>query len=209
MNIHDVYRPFLRYFRTRRMRVFVEQFKVSDASRIVDVGGSPFNWSLIGQKPDITLVNVNVQDWDDGRMRMLCYDGKVLPFADHAFDLCYSNSVIEHVGDWSDIQRFAREIRRMAPAYYIQTPNRNFFIEPHFICAFVHWLPFGLRRKMIRYASVWGWVTKPSQQDIDNALSGIRLLNVSEMKVLFPDAVIMRERFLGMTKSIIACKVPG
>ncbi len=36
LSIHDIYRPLLRYFRTRRMRQFVELFGVTDQTRIID-----------------------------------------------------------------------------------------------------------------------------------------------------------------------------
>lgn len=99
MNIHDVCRPFQKYFRPRRRRDFVKMFHVSDATRIVDVGGTPFNWELINLAPDV-LVNISGKEWERPRMRMIVYDGRKLPFCDNTFNVCYSNSVIEHVGSW-------------------------------------------------------------------------------------------------------------
>jgi hypothetical protein len=121
-------------------------------------------------------------------------------------DVCYSNSVIEHVGSWDDQQRFAAEVRRMAPQYYVQTPNRYFFVEPHLITPFIHFLPRGIARKLMKNFTVHGLITRPSQQWRDAFLAQTRLLTVSEMRTLFPDAAIFREKFLGMTKSIIAIR---
>lgn len=42
--------------------------------------------------------------------------------------------------------------------------------------------------------------------DILNELKRIRLLNIKEMKKLFVDAEIIKEKYLAMVKSIIAVK---
>lgn len=40
-------------------------------------------------------------------------------------------------------------------------------------------------------------------------LDEVRLLTFAEMKLLFPDCTILRERFLGLTKSYIAVRPPS
>ncbi len=45
-------------------------------------------------------------------------DGRHLPFKDRAFDITYSNSVIEHLGDFTSQQAFAREVSRVAACYF-------------------------------------------------------------------------------------------
>ena len=207
MNIDKFYEPFFRYFRGRRMRRFVSEFQISANSHILDVGGTPFNWSLVPVEPEVTLLNVDIvgERWD-GRFRWVPGDGCALQFADQEFDICYSNSVIEHVGGWEAQQRFAAEVQRVAGAYYVQTPNRWFFIEPHVVGAFIHWLPLGLYRRLARVLSVRGWLIRDSGAERDAFLRGIRLLTEREVRLLFPDAEIQRERFCGMTKSIIASR---
>ena len=39
------------------------------------------------------------------QVKAICYDGNVFPFEDGAFDLLWSNAVIEHVGDREEIDR--------------------------------------------------------------------------------------------------------
>jgi hypothetical protein len=188
------------------MKQFEELFQPTDTTRIVDVGGYEMNWTLIAAKPNVVLVNLENEEWSKGRIRKRKGDGRNLAFADGSFDLAYSNSVIEHVGGWEDQQAFAREIRRIAPRYYVQTPNKWFFIEPHLMAPFIHLLPMRIARKLVRYFSVWGLVARPTQARIDEFLRSVRLLDAREMRTLFPDAEIVAEKFLGMTKSIIAVR---
>ena len=90
--------------------------------------------------------------------------------------------------------------------FYCQTPDKAVPVEPHLITVFIHWLPFSISRRLIRYLSVWGLVTKPTQAQIDDFLKGIRLLSKSQFMALYPGCDIVRERVLGLTKSFIAIK---
>ena len=102
---------------------------------------------------------------------------------------------------------FADEIKRVAPRYFVQTPNRHFPIEQHVLMPFFQYVPKPLARKALRRFTVRGWIEKPSQGRIDNFVDNTRLLTVAEMKELFPDADIVRERVCGLIKSVIAIKL--
>jgi len=56
----------------------------------------------------------------------------------------------------------------------------------------------------MRNFTVLGLITRPSQEYIDNFLNERLLLTYNEMKILFPNTVILKEKFLHMTKSYIA-----
>jgi len=128
-------------------------------------------------------------------------DGCNLPFRDDAFDLAFSNSVVEHV---ADPVAFAREIIRVGRRYYVQTPSRWFPVEPHLLTPLIHYLPMWWRSKLLRHFTVWGLVSKPDQQEVDDFLSTTHLLSAGDMRTLFPHAQLVRERFLGLTKSVTA-----
>ena len=206
-HIREVTRPYRTYFRRKRMRSFVRWMALSDRTTIIDVGGTPFNWHLIDCNPSVTLANLKVPRPLGGNARIVLASGMALPFPDRSFDVCFSNSVIEHVGDAQARAEFASEIRRVAKRFWVQTPNRRFPLETHFCCLFLHWLPFRITRRLIRHFSLWGWLTRASQSEIDEALRRLTLLDEQEMRALFPDAKIIRERFLGMTKSLIAVRL--
>lgn len=137
----------------------------------------------------------------DKPVREVLGDGCDLPFGENSFELVFSNSVIEHVPDH---EAFAREIMRVGRSYYVQTPNKWFPIEPHFMTPFIHFLPTAWRMKLVRRFSVWGLIAKPSKTEYEHAVSSTRLLGLPDMKRLFPGATFEVERFLGLTKSIIA-----
>src|ERR1700679_1063065 len=113
MNIHSVYGKVLPHFRKRRMAFFENLFKPTDSTRILDVGGTEFNWSFLNAKPQITLLNIDLKEIEKkGSITKMPGDGRRLP-ADQSFDIVYSNSVIEHVGTKADQEAFAKEIQRV------------------------------------------------------------------------------------------------
>ena len=60
---------------------------------------------------------------------------------DGAFDVVYSNAVIEHVGGRERQRRFVREALRVGRRVFLTTPNRWFPVEVHTRLPLVHWLP--------------------------------------------------------------------
>ena len=124
-------------------------------------------------------------------------DATKLPFSDGEFDVAFSNSVIEHVPRALQ-PAFASEIRRVAARYFVQTPNRHFPIEPHYQMPLFQFLPEKMQRALNDRFSL-GWQEKGHWEQID-------LLSSNDMRRLFPDAEIHRERVLGLTKSLIAVR---
>jgi hypothetical protein len=209
MNIHTIYGFFQRRFRPKRIRNLKAQLPVlgNAQATILDLGGVAAWWAEV--KPaarEITIVNLDAthqKTCEAAGYHFLAADGRSLPFPDHEFDLVHSNSVIEHVGNLSDQHRFAVEMLRCGNAVYMQTPNRWFFVEPHLITVFIHWLPFRMQRHLIRWFSVWGLVNRPTQAQVDSFLSEIRLMSRSEVINCFPGCQLEEEKFMGMTKSFI------
>ncbi len=209
MDVHVVYDFFLRPFRRRRMRAFARTFCVDESTRVLDVGGTTYNWALLDARLQVTLLNVEPPR--DARelpedLSAVVGSGTRLPFGDAAFDVVFSNSVIEHVARRDDREAFARELRRVGRGVWVQTPARSFFVEPHLLAPFLHWLPVGWQRRLIRWASLWGWIARPSPEHVERFLEETRLLSAAEMKALFPDCELRRERFLGLTKSYVAVR---
>lgn len=176
---------------------------------MLDVGGYPWTWTHAEGCWPVTCLNIDTADTSLGRRgRFECVrgDGRDLPYPAGAFDVVYSNSVIEHVGSWEDQRRFAAEIRRVGRRVWVQTPNRRFPVEPHLVAPFVHFLPRRLQHVLARWATPWGWENRPTAEQAREFVDSIRLLTFREMQGLFPDCTILRERFLGMTKSFIAVR---
>ena len=134
-------------------------------------------------------------------------DARKTDFADNSFDLVFSNSVIEHVGDLQDQKSMAAEMRRLASHVYCQTPNRWFPVEPHFMAPFIHWLPRSWQSlKLLRYCSLYGLLRGSTDETLIGLRDSTRFLSKKEMKQLFPDCEIHTERFLCMSKSYVAIR---
>ncbi len=191
------------------MRRFAREFGVTSATRVLDVGGAPETWDLLDVRPRVTLLNMPRTKEEMARAdTWVAGDGRALPFPGGAFDIVFSNSVIEHVGDAASQLRFAAEIARAGRAYWVQTPNRRFPVEQHLLTPLIHWLPRAWQRRIVPRCTVWAWLTHPAPDRrafyLDHYLNDVRLLDAAQFAAMFPGAHIHRERFLGWTKSLIA-----
>lgn len=189
------------------MQLFYHRFKVTTQTEVLDLGGREFNWMLMPFRPRVTIVNRSLQGKRSGEIQWILADVRELPFADKAFEIIYSNSVIEHLGTIEDQRRFAAECRRVGRSYYVQTPNCRFPIEPHLLTPFIHWLPGRLQARLLRNFTVWGWITRPNTAARAHFLNTTRMLTRAEFQALFPEAEIWTERFLWLTKSFAAVKI--
>jgi len=192
------------------MRRFARTFAITAETRVLDVGGTAMNWDYLGVLSGLVVLNEERERRDKAGIVWVAGDGCSLPFRDGAFDIVFSNSVIEHVGGPERQRAFANEIARVGRAYWVQTPNRWFPVEPHLLTPFLHWLPAGMRAALARRFTVWQWITRPSPDRrafyIEHFLRDIHLLGPAEMELLFPGARVIRERFLGVTKSLVAAR---
>jgi hypothetical protein len=134
-------------------------------------------------------------------------DARRLEFRDGEFDLVHSNSVIEHVGAWQDMEAFAAETRRVGRSYYVQTPYFWFPIDPHFYgFPMFHWLPRLMKAWLLKSLPL---ATAGKLSSLDQALQAVdsvKLLNGRQIRILFPDARIEFELLSGLPKSLIALR---
>jgi hypothetical protein len=133
-------------------------------------------------------------------------DGLDLKYADSEFDICYSNSVVEHVGSFEDQCKFASELRRVGRRAWAQTPARSFFFEPHYLTLFIHFLPKNIQWKLLRNFTIWGLITRPYKDKVEQFLAEIRLLSYVEMKTLFPDCEIRKGKISFPHKTFIVVR---
>lgn len=178
--------------------------------RILDVGGTEKFWEEVGFKGqegiEILLLNVSMVEPHYPGFRSTVGDARKMDeFDDREFDVVFSNSVIEHVGDYERQREMAREVRRVGRRYFLQTPNRNFPIEPHFVFPFFQFLPLPAQTFLLFHLNL-GWKRKRRIKDKERArqiATSIRLLTESELREFFPGATLYKEKLLGLTKSFI------
>ncbi len=188
-------------FRSRRRKRFLALFPPDRVKSIIDLGGLVSHWD--GEQRDITVLNLMPQE--SPHCKVIVGDGRHTGLPDKGFALAYSNSAIEHVGKWEDQVAFASELKRVGKAVYCQTPNRWFPLEVHYLTFFWHWYPRLLRSYFIvRYLTGWGWLVRPDRRRVQEYADTVNLLTFSQMQTLFPGCSIQREKFLGLTKSLIA-----
>jgi hypothetical protein len=212
MNIHTAYGFFQRRFRPKRIKALKASFPLLDSpnSTVLDMGGVASWWSVVNPGTRlITIINLDARHQktcEQAGYFFMAADARELPFKDHQFDLVHSNSVIEHVGSFDDQRRFASEMLRCGKAIYLQTPNHWFPVEPHLMTVFIHWLPFSVKRHLVRWFSAWGWINRPTQAKIDEFLRDIRLLTRHEVETLFPGCSMQNEKFMGLVKSFVVVR---
>jgi hypothetical protein len=203
-------------FRQKRSLLFkkfiADNFDKDTPIRIIDLGGTEVFWQSIGldfmreNKITVDILNVDyvpVQNTEFFRS----FAGDACTFqSEELYDVCFSNSVIEHVGGIERIISFSETSRKIARTYFIQTPNFYFPIEPHFLFPGFHWLPAWVRVKLISWFSIGHFPKAKDHLEAIRIIESCNLLTPRVFSSLYFDAEIKREIVLGMSKSLIAIR---
>jgi hypothetical protein len=203
--------------RTRRFEAFARfiddlRTQRSEPVRILDIGGTNEFWESRGWagRDDIEVVLLNLEAEPHKHANLQPHEGdatNLSEFPDQSFDVVFSNSVIEHLETYERQVAMAREVRRLAPVYWVQTPNFWFPVEPHFLAPAWHWLPVELRVRLLQRRR-WGWRGPcPDRSSATAAVREIRLMRERELRRLFPEARIERERIGPLVKSLTVVRV--
>jgi hypothetical protein len=179
--------------------------------RILDIGGTNEFWEQRGWagRTDVHIVLANLYPEPSVHENIEGRQGDATDlseFPDGSFDVVFSNSVIEHLGTLERQTAMAAEVRRLAPLYWVQTPNFWFPVEPHFLTPGWHWLPAKLRIALLRRRR-WGWRGPcPDHAEAKALVDEIRLMRARELNLLFPDATFEKERVGPLVKSFVAVR---
>lgn len=170
---------------------------------VLDLGGTPRFWRAAPQRPErLTIINLLPEPaeeaWIDSR------GGDATEPVTGSFDLVFSNSLIEHLPTAAR-ERFAEVVRTSAPRHWIQTPNRHFPIEPHWLFPGAQYLPRGARGWLARNWPVSNFAGIPDEV-IEQEIEHIDLLTERQLAELFPESTIWRERVGPLTKSLVALR---
>lgn len=194
-------------FRERRMNFFLNRIRniPRRPARILDLGGTMDFWQR-QPKPEgfsITVLNVFEQSPVAGVEVVLGDACDLGRYPDKFFDVVFSNSVIGHVGDWERQQQMAREIRRVARRYFVQTPNQDFPVDWRTLVPFFHWLSPQAQAWWFQRVPVGRYRRVQDAAEAFHLASRVRNLNRAEVQELFPEAKIFEERVAGLVKSFI------
>lgn len=173
---------------------------------ILDVGGRPDYWNNVGYTHIQHIECLNHEKEEFLRYKGDAFIEKIFSFTlgdacdlsqfpDQSVDFVHSNSVIEHVGEWSRMVRMAREVQRVGRAGWIQTPAWEFPIEPHYRLPFMHWLARPAQTWLVYYSPPW----RGRRNDLDirrRRVERVNLVSKSEFRALFPAAGIFTERLV-------------
>ena len=199
-------------FRAKRLqefeKLFFTQFSDFKEIEILDVGGAAYFWktSALLSHPGVRITLLNFQLEETSHPSLHSVQGNATDmseFKNGHFDLVFSNSVIEHLYTLEQQKKMASEIRRVGKSYFIQTPNVYFPIEAHYALPFAQYYPKAFLHFILTQTKL-SRLKKWSSAEANQYIAEIRLLNSQEMKALFPGTSLLKEKVLGLTKSITA-----
>lgn len=187
---------------------YVLSYEPDKKKKILDLGGTINFWETMDFKyfdtVFLTLLNLEkaVVPENYGNISSVAGDAADLKqYRDQSFDLVFSNSVIEHVGGFEAQRRMANEMIRTGKHGYLQTPNRYFILEPHYLVPFFQFFPVGFRAFLIRHFQLGNMPKAENNADALELAESVRLLTEKELRMLFPGVRIRKEKIGFMTKS--------
>lgn len=204
------------YFRNRRFGFFRQFFdEVTEGGKksikILDIGGTESYWKSMGFKlnaqSQIVLLNLYEAQVQEPGFTSIKGDACDLSgIADKSFDLVFSNSVIEHLYTKENQQLMANEVQRVGKSYFIQTPNKYFPIEPHWVFPLFQFLPFKVKVFLTQHFNLGHMSKTNDHAKAVELVKEVRLISKTEYQQLFKGANLFVEKFLGLNKSFIAYK---
>lgn len=189
------------YNRKRKWLIFTKNILYDQHTKILDVGFNNVEYSSVDNyleknypfQQNITALGItgkNIFEKLYPLLKAILYDGKTFPFRDNNFDICWSNAVIEHVGDIDAQLFFIREMKRVSKIVFFTTPNKHFPIEIHTRTPLLHFLPKHIFEK---YLNLIGkkWATGDymnllTKKDLTKLLEAAKITNykIIENKIL-------------------------
>lgn len=199
----------LRRKRFKHLLEMIQSFNRTSIT-ILDVGGWERFWEVQGfaeTSHHIIILNTERFTTRHQGITSVIGDARCMDdIKDQSIDIVFSNSVIEHLGSFENQTKMANEVKRIGKKYFIQTPSYYFPLEPHFLFPVFHWLPVSFRIFLVQHLPLGYFKKQEKKEDAEHLVKEHRLLKKDELQRLFPDAEIITERFLGLTKSYIALK---
>lgn len=201
-------------FREKRFAFFrglYDSIKSECGIKILDIGGTEVYWERMNFPGDenvsITLLNLEEVKVQNPKFKSVKGNAcDLTSFSENEFDIVYSNSVIEHLYTFENQIQMANEVIRVGKNYFIQTPNRYFPIEPHWIFPLFQFFPFSLKVYLTQNFNIGNYKKTISRKAAEDRCREVQLLTESQMQTLFPDGNIYREKFCGLVKSITMYK---
>ena len=180
--------------------------------KILDIGGTEDYWNSmglnLGNNIEIVLLNLYKIEVKGAGFSSIKGDACHLEgMEDKSFDLVFSNSVIEHLFSIENQQKMASEVMRVGKNYYIQTPNKFFPIEPHWVFPFFQFLPFGLKVFLTKNFNLGHIPKAKTKQEAIDLVNEVNLLSKKELENLFSESKLYIEKFMGFHKSYAAYKI--
>ena len=194
--------------RERKWRMFLSEMQPTAHMKVLDVGFNEIEYSSVDNylekhypyQSSLTALGMHAADKFKERypdVKVVQYNGGKFPFDNVTFDICWSNAVIEHVGDREHQLKFIAEMARVARRVFFTTPNRYFPIEVHTLTPFVHWCPKGIFDRYLKMVgksyATGAYLNLLSIHDIRRMLSD---LGIAEYKVI-------KNKLLGVTLDFI------
>ena len=199
--------------RRRRNALLVRLLKpLKRPLSILDVGGTIEYWRTMelpsGSASQIVLLNTFEQPANAPFEAVVGDACDLSRYNDRQFDLVFSNSVIGHVGSFSDQHRMAREIRRVGKYFFLQTPSHGFPLDWRTLVPFFHFLPAETQAWCFEHFSVGTYSRARSSAEALHLATRVRNIRRRELALLFPQANVVNERVLGLTKSFMIHTFP-
>jgi SAM-dependent methyltransferase len=195
--------------RRKMFHFFMDALRPQPDSRVLDVGvtsdgrfaESNYFEQMYPYPHNITCVGTEDGSHLETRYPGLTYASvsphEPLPFADRAFDIVFSNAVVEHVGARADQARFVSEICRVGRAFFVTTPNRWFPFEHHTGLPLLHYLPATVHRALLRHTRYRYWSEE----------ANLNILTARRLAGLFPNGTAVQVRSIslfGLPSNLVA-----